>query len=98
MRGELLTTSSANVFGKAVVESPESTCPPSPVTLTVQSQLEQALLDLHRLTNIPPTIPILNNQIKKQSSLPTSWGRHSAVFEGSWLGGKKVHSGASVSL
>ncbi|KAF8136130.1 hypothetical protein EV363DRAFT_1293883 [Boletus edulis] len=36
--------------------------PPSPIT-TVQNQIEQALLDLHRLTNIPPTIPILNNQV-----------------------------------
>lgn len=84
-----VAASSTNFFGEIVFKSRESTCPPSPVT-TVQNQLEQALLDLHRLTKIPPTIPILNNQVQRANSLPTSWGRHSAVFEGSWLGGKKV--------
>ncbi|KIM58729.1 hypothetical protein SCLCIDRAFT_127718 [Scleroderma citrinum Foug A] len=84
-----VAASSPNFFGEYLFESRESSCPPSPVT-TVQNQLEQALLDLHRLTKIPPTIPILNNQVQRANSLPTSWGRHSAVFEGSWLGGKKV--------
>ncbi|KAL4065424.1 kinase-like domain-containing protein [Scleroderma yunnanense] len=90
IRGEQATpTPSTNVLGETVVESPESSCPPSPV-MTVQNQLEQALLDLHRLTNIPPTIPILNNQIKRVNSVPVCWGRCSTVYEGSWLGGKKV--------
>ncbi|KAG9318298.1 kinase-like domain-containing protein [Chiua virens] len=48
--------------GRQIDSSPDSSRPPSPIT-TVQNQLEQALLDLHRLTKIPPTIPILNNQV-----------------------------------
>ncbi|KIL00635.1 hypothetical protein PAXRUDRAFT_681701 [Paxillus rubicundulus Ve08.2h10] len=74
---------------QVMVESPVSSRPPSPIT-TVQNQIEQALLDLHRLTNIPPTIPILNNQVKKTSAMPARGGPYSQIFEGRWLGEKKV--------
>ncbi|KAF9228621.1 kinase-like protein [Gyrodon lividus] len=76
-------------FNQAMVESPVSSRPPSPIT-TVQNQIEQALLDLHRLTNIPPTIPILNNQVKKTNGMPVRGGPYSHIFEGRWLGEKKV--------
>ncbi|KIJ69631.1 hypothetical protein HYDPIDRAFT_36655 [Hydnomerulius pinastri MD-312] len=72
-----------------IVESPTSSRPPSPVT-TVQNQIEQALLDLHRLTKIPPTIPILNNQTKKTSSVAVRGGPYSHIYEGLWLNEKKV--------
>ncbi|KAF8436919.1 kinase-like domain-containing protein [Boletus edulis BED1] len=75
--------------GRQVVESPTSSRPPSPIT-TVQNQIEQALLDLHRLTNIPPTIPILNNQVKKTDLTSVRGGPYSQIFEGRWLGEKKV--------
>ncbi|KAG6379089.1 kinase-like domain-containing protein [Boletus reticuloceps] len=68
--------------GRQVVESPTCSRPPSPIT-TVQNQIEQALLDLHRLTNIPPTIPILNNQVKKTdltvSSMKSVFGQNSST-------------------
>lgn len=75
--------------GRQIDESPTCSRPPSPTT-TVQNQIEQALLDLHRLTNIPPTIPILNNQIKKTNPAPVRGGPYSQIFEGRWLGEKKV--------
>ncbi|KAF9239621.1 kinase-like domain-containing protein [Melanogaster broomeanus] len=78
-----------SVLNEDVVESPVSSRPPSPIT-TVQNQIEQALLDLHRLTNIPPTIPILNNQVKKTKGMPTRGGPYSQIYEGRWLGEKKV--------
>ncbi|KAF8558430.1 kinase-like protein [Imleria badia] len=75
--------------GRQIDESPPSSRPPSPIT-TVQNQIEQALLDLHRLTNIPPTIPILNNQVKKTNPESVRDGTYSQIFEGRWLGEKKV--------
>ena len=75
--------------GRQIDESPTCSRPPSPIT-TVQNQLEQALLDLHRLTNIPPTIPILNNQVKKTNPTPVRSGVYSQIYEGRWLGEKKV--------
>jgi hypothetical protein len=75
--------------GRQIDESPTCSRPPSPTT-TVQNQIEQALLDLHRLTNIPPTIPILNNQVKKTNSTSVRSGLYSQIYEGRWLGEKKV--------
>lgn len=75
--------------GRQIDQSPHSSRPPSPIT-TVQNQIEQALLDLHRLTHIPPTIPILNNQVKKTDPTPVRGGPYSQIFEGRWLGEKKV--------
>lgn len=75
--------------GRQVDQSPASSLPPSPIT-TVQSQIEQALLNLHRLTNIPPTIPILNNQVKVTNWSSVRCGLYSQIYEGRWLGGKKV--------
>lgn len=75
--------------GRQIDQSPPSSRPPSPIA-TVQNQIEQALLDLHRLTHIPPTIPILNNQVKKMNSTSVRGGPYSQIFEGRWLGEKKV--------
>jgi hypothetical protein len=80
-----------------MVESPVSSRPPSPIT-TVQNQIEQALLDLHRLTNIPPTIPILNNQVKKTNPMPVRGGPYSQIFEGRWLGENKVRIHICLSI
>ncbi|KAH0830425.1 kinase-like domain-containing protein [Lanmaoa asiatica] len=75
--------------GRQIDRSPTSSRPSSPI-ITVQNQTEQALLDLHRLTNIPPTILILNNQVKKTNSTSVRGGPYSQIFEGLWLGEKKV--------
>ena len=75
--------------GRQIDESPTCSRHPSPIT-TVQNQLEQALLDLHRLTNIPPTIPILNYQVKKTNPTPVRSSVYSRIYEGRWLGEKKV--------
>ena len=85
----LVPSSSFLSDGRQIDESPTCSRPPSPTT-TVQNQIEQALFDLHRLTSIPPTIPILNNQVKKTGPIPVRGGPYSQIFEGRWLGEKKV--------
>lgn len=75
--------------GRQIDQSPTSSRPSSPIT-TVQNQIERALLDIHRLTNIPPTIPILNNQVKRTNPTSVRGGPYSQIYEGRWLGEKKV--------
>ncbi|KAG0706407.1 kinase-like domain-containing protein [Suillus ampliporus] len=51
------------LFEGPMVESPTSSRSSSLVT--VQTQIQSALTDLRRLTNIPPTLKVLDNQVKK---------------------------------
>ncbi|KAG8217352.1 kinase-like domain-containing protein [Butyriboletus roseoflavus] len=90
LREEALAPSTTMLSdGRQIDQSPTPSRPPSPIT-TVQNQIEQALLDLHRLTNIPPTIHILNNQVKMANPASVRGGPYSQVCEGRWLGEKKV--------
>lgn len=57
--------------------------------MTVQTQIQCALTDLRRLTKIPPTLKVLNNQVKKVSgSIPICSGTYSDIWEGEMLGEK----------
>lgn len=69
-----------------MVESPV-TSRSSSLELMVQDQIKSALSDLRRLTKIPPTLKVLNNQVKKiSSSNPLRSGQYSDIWLGEWLG------------
>jgi hypothetical protein len=69
-----------------MVESPV-TSRSSSLELMVQAQIKSALTDLRRLTKIPPTLKVLNNQVKKiSSSNPLRSGQYSDIWLGEWLG------------
>ncbi|KAH7905718.1 kinase-like domain-containing protein [Hygrophoropsis aurantiaca] len=71
--------------------SPTLSAPTAPTPeMTVQHQIEEALLNLHRLTGILPTVKILDNQVTKLNSTPSKGGPCSEVWEGLWLGSEKV--------
>jgi hypothetical protein len=75
------------VLGEQVVESPIEASPCSLPELTVQTQIQSALTNLRRLTKIPPTLKVLNNQVKKiTSSAPLRSGTYSDIWPGEWLG------------
>lgn len=76
------------LFGGPMVESPSSSRSSS-LEVTVQTQIQSALTDLRRLTNIPPTLKVLNNQVKKVSgSTPICSGTYSDIWLGEMLGEK----------
>ncbi|KAG2133963.1 kinase-like domain-containing protein [Suillus cothurnatus] len=75
-----------------MVESPSSSRASS-LEVTVQTQIQSALTDLRRLTNIPPTLKVLNNQVKKISgSTPICSGTYSDIWLGEMLGEKVSRS------
>jgi hypothetical protein len=75
-----------------MVESPSSSRSSS-LEVTVQTQIQSALTDLRRLTNIPPTLKVLNNQVKKVSgSTPICSGTYSDIWLGEMLGEKVSRS------
>jgi len=74
------------VFEGPMVESPVASRSPS-LELVVQAQIQSALTELRRLTNIPPTLKVLNNQVKKiTSSSPLRSGTYCDIWAGEWLG------------
>ncbi|OAX43799.1 kinase-like protein [Rhizopogon vinicolor AM-OR11-026] len=74
------------VFEGPMVESPVASRSSS-LELMVQAQIQSALTDLRRLTKIPPTLKVLNNQVKKiNSSSPLRSGQYSDIWLGEWLG------------
>ncbi|KIK40942.1 hypothetical protein CY34DRAFT_806667 [Suillus luteus UH-Slu-Lm8-n1] len=76
------------LFGGPTVESPSSSRSSS-LEVTVQTQIQSALTDLRRLTNIPPTLKVLNNQVKKVcGSTPICSGTYSDIWLGEMLGEK----------
>lgn len=76
------------LFGGAMVDPPSSSCSSS-LEVTVQTQIQSALTDLRRLTNIPPTLKVLNNQVKKVGgSTPICSGTYSDIWLGEMLGEK----------
>ncbi|KZT06149.1 kinase-like protein [Laetiporus sulphureus 93-53] len=46
----------------------------------------ERLVDFQRLTGMPPTIKILNGQVKKLGDRPLVWGNYSELWSGVWLG------------
>ncbi|KAG1749141.1 kinase-like domain-containing protein [Suillus paluster] len=83
-----ISQSPNRMFEGPMFESP----PPSrssSLEVTVQTQIQSALTDLRRLTNISPTLKVLNNQVKKVSgSAPICSGTYSDIWLGEFLGEK----------
>ncbi|KAF5357102.1 hypothetical protein D9756_006553 [Leucocoprinus leucothites] len=52
--------------------------------------MERGLLTLHDMTGIPPTIGILNGEIKKEGEIAIAGGNNSDIWRGRWLGQKQV--------
>lgn len=67
-----------------------STSPSQPADAQRYLQYQRGLLDLHRLTGIPPSVKVLNGEVTKTSELPVAGGTYSDIWLGAWLGEKKV--------
>ena len=65
---------------------------PSPRPVDSQRYLEyqRGLLNLHRLTGIPPSVKVLNGEVTKSSDLAIAGGTYSDIWLGAWLGEQKV--------
>jgi len=68
----------------------EQTARGNPIPSGEQEQFQQGLADLQRRTGIPPTIKRLDGEVTKVGSMPVEKGGHSQVWQGLWLGQKKV--------
>ncbi|KAG6841205.1 hypothetical protein C0991_000867 [Blastosporella zonata] len=70
---------------------------PPPLPTDSQRYLEQqrevvqkGLAHLHQLTGIPPSIKLLNGEVKRIGELAIAGGTYSDIWEGSWLNDKKA--------
>lgn len=53
-------------------------------------QCQQGLVELHRLTGIPPSIKRLDGEVVRYGEYPVEKGPRSQVWIGYWLGNTKV--------
>ncbi|KAG5644520.1 hypothetical protein DXG03_008262 [Asterophora parasitica] len=53
-------------------------------------EYQRGLFELHNLTGIPPIVKVLNGEIVKVGDVPIAGGTYCDVWEGRWLGKKKV--------
>ncbi|KAF5386909.1 hypothetical protein D9615_001738 [Tricholomella constricta] len=65
---------------------------PAPLPSDSQRYLEyqRGLVELHNLTGIPPSVKVLNGEVVKVGDLAIAGGTYSDIWEGKWLGVKKV--------
>lgn len=63
---------------------------PQPADAQRYLQYQRGLLNLHRLTGIPPSVKVLNGEVTKSGDLPIAGGTYSDIWLGEWLGEKKV--------
>jgi hypothetical protein len=63
---------------------------PQPADAQRYLQYQRGLLNLHRLTGIPPSVKVLNGEVTKSSDLAIAGGTYSDIWLGAWLGEKKV--------
>ncbi|KAF8078197.1 TKL/TKL-ccin protein kinase [Lyophyllum atratum] len=52
--------------------------------------IQRGLIQLHQLTGIPPTVKRLNGEVVKIGDLAIAGGTYSDIWQGIWLGEKKV--------
>lgn len=70
---------------------------PPPLPTDSQRYLEQqrkvvqrGLIQLHELTGIPPSIKLMNGEVRRIGDLAVAGGTYSDIWQGLWLGQKKV--------
>ena len=70
---------------------------PPPLPSDSQRYLEQqrevvqrGLIQLHELTGILPSIKLMNGEVKRIGDLAVAGGTYSDIWQGLWLGQKKV--------
>ncbi|KAG5221749.1 TKL/TKL-ccin protein [Salix suchowensis] len=63
-----------------------------PILKTGERYLEyqRSLMNLHRITGLPPSVKILNGEITKAGDLAVAGGAYSDVWKGKWLGEEEV--------
>ncbi|KAG6861880.1 hypothetical protein C0995_010586 [Termitomyces sp. Mi166 len=52
--------------------------------------VQRGLIQLHELTGIPPSIKLMNGEVKRVGDLAVAGGTYSDIWQGLWLGQKKV--------
>jgi hypothetical protein len=67
-----------------------SASPQPPAEAQRYLQYQRGLLNLHRLTGIPPSVKVLNGEVTKVGDLAIAGGTYSDIWIGAWLGEKKV--------
>ena len=52
--------------------------------------VQRGLIQLHQLTGIPPSIKLMNGEVRRIGDLAVAGGTYSDIWQGLWLGQKKV--------
>ncbi|KAG5649763.1 hypothetical protein H0H81_002117 [Sphagnurus paluster] len=91
-RSRTLTRRATSVPRNSPASVPRNTFTEQPSREEQRTVLEQGLLELHRLTGIPPTVKVLNGTVTKEGDSAVVGGAFSDIWRGRWLGrgGKKV--------
>ena len=71
-------------------ESPTESPSPKPQDSQRYLEYQRGLLQLHQMTGIPPSVKILDGEIKKEGDLAIAGGVYSDIWHGTWLGSEKV--------
>ncbi|KAF9459539.1 TKL/TKL-ccin protein kinase [Collybia nuda] len=64
--------------------------PPQPNDSQRYLQYQRGLINIHRLTGIPPSVKVLNGEVRKTGDLAIAGGTYSDIWLGKWLGEEKV--------
>lgn len=67
-----------------------SSSPPLPQDSQRYLQYQRGLINLHRVTGIPPSVKVLNGEVTKEGELAVAGGTYSDIWLGTWLGEEKV--------
>ncbi|KIJ99573.1 hypothetical protein K443DRAFT_163937 [Laccaria amethystina LaAM-08-1] len=67
-----------------------SSPPPLPQDNQRYLQYQRGLINLHRVTGIPPTVKLLNGEVTKEGELAVAGGTYNDIWSGTWLGEEKV--------
>lgn len=67
----------------------------SPIPLSTEDssrylEYQRGLINLHRETGIPPTVKVLNNEVRRIGELAVAGGFWSDIWQGLWLDEEKV--------
>lgn len=63
---------------------------PHPQDSQAYLQYQRGLVNLHRMTGVPPSIKILNGEVRRTSDNAVIGGVYSDIWQGTWLEEEKV--------